>query len=93
MFNEVSSRDMEEINVLKGLPDNSIFMGILAGTVIFQFIIVQFLGDFADTTPLTQLQWLVSILFGLLGMPIAAAIKLIPWNRMKKAIDIEHSRS
>lgn len=78
MFNEISSRDMEEINVLKGLPDNSIFRGILVGTIIFQFIIVQFLGDFADTTPLTQLQWLVSVLFGLLGMPIAAAIKLIP---------------
>ncbi|CAN6292689.1 unnamed protein product [Urochloa humidicola] len=78
VFNEISSRDMEEINVLKGLPDNSIFMGILAGTIIFQFIIVQFLGDFADTTPLTQLQWLISVLFGLLGMPIAAAIKLIP---------------
>ncbi|RLN17261.1 calcium-transporting ATPase 2, plasma membrane-type-like [Panicum miliaceum] len=78
VFNEVSSRDMEEINVLKGLPDNSIFMGILAGTVVLQFIIVQLLGDFADTMPLTQLQWLVSVLFGLLGMPIAAAIKLIP---------------
>ncbi|KAG2547456.1 hypothetical protein PVAP13_9KG101600 [Panicum virgatum] len=78
VFNEISSRDMDEINVLKGLLDNSIFMGILAGTTIFQFIIVQFLGDFADTMPLTQLQWLVSVLFGLLGMPIAAAIKLIP---------------
>ncbi|TVT97813.1 hypothetical protein EJB05_05664 [Eragrostis curvula] len=78
VFNEISSRDMEDINVLKGLPDNSIFMGILAGTISFQFILVQFLGDFANTTPLTLLQWLVSVLFGLLGMPIAAAIKLIP---------------
>ncbi|CAD6205836.1 unnamed protein product [Miscanthus lutarioriparius] len=78
VFNEISSRDMEEINVIKGLPQNSIFMCILAGTIIFQFILVQFLGDFANTTPLTQLQWFVSILFGLLGMPIAAAIKLIP---------------
>ncbi|XP_066370155.1 calcium-transporting ATPase 3, plasma membrane-type-like isoform X1 [Miscanthus floridulus] len=78
VFNEISSRDMEEINVIKGLPQNSIFLCILAGTIIFQFILVQFLGDFANTTPLTQLQWFVSILFGLLGMPIAAAIKLIP---------------
>lgn len=76
---------MEEINVLKGLPDNFIFMGILTGTVILQFIIVQFLGDFADTTPLTQHQWLVSILFGLLGMPIAAAIKLIPMELPEEA--------
>ncbi|KAK1645821.1 hypothetical protein QYE76_063626 [Lolium multiflorum] len=77
VFNEVSSREMEEINVLKGLSENSIFVGVLAGTVIFQFILVQFLGDFANTTPLNQLQWLICVLFGFLGMPIAAAIKLI----------------
>jgi P-type Ca2+ transporter type 2C len=69
---------MEDINVLKGLPDNTIFMGILAGTISIQFILVQFLGDFANTAPLTQQQWIVCVLFGLLGMPIAAAIKRIP---------------
>ncbi|KAM3294001.1 hypothetical protein ACQJBY_037102 [Aegilops geniculata] len=78
VFNEVSSREMEEINVLKGMSENSIFVGVLAGTVVFQFILVQFLGDFANTTPLTQFQWLICILFGFLGMPIAAMIKLIP---------------
>uniref|UniRef100_A0ACD6A3B3 Uncharacterized protein n=1 Tax=Avena sativa TaxID=4498 RepID=A0ACD6A3B3_AVESA len=77
VFNEINSREMEEINVLKGLSENSIFVGVLTGTVIFQFILVQFLGDFANTTPLTQLQWLICVLFGFLGMPIAAAIKLI----------------
>ncbi|EMS61094.1 Calcium-transporting ATPase 2, plasma membrane-type [Triticum urartu] len=77
VFNEVTSREMEEINVLKGMSENSIFVGVLTGTVVFQFILVQFLGDFANTTPLTQLQWLICILFGFLGMPIAAMIKLI----------------
>jgi len=69
---------MEKINVFEGILNNNVFIVVLSSTVIFQFIIVQFLGDFADTMPLTQLQWLVSVLFGLLGMPIAAAIKLIP---------------
>uniref|UniRef100_J3LQU0 Calcium-transporting ATPase n=1 Tax=Oryza brachyantha TaxID=4533 RepID=J3LQU0_ORYBR len=78
VFNEISSREMEDMNVLRGMADNSIFLGVLTGTIFFQFILVQFLGDFAYTAPLNQQQWLISVLFGFLGMPIAAAIKLIP---------------
>ncbi|ONM01685.1 Calcium-transporting ATPase 2 plasma membrane-type [Zea mays] len=78
VFNEISSREMEKINVLKGMTRNYVFMAVLSSTVIFQFIMVQFLGEFANTTPLTIHQWLASVLLGLAGMPIAAAVKLIP---------------
>ncbi|KAG0521473.1 hypothetical protein BDA96_08G163700 [Sorghum bicolor] len=78
VFNEISSREMEKINVLKGMTRNYVFMAVLTSTVIFQFIMVQFLGEFANTTPLTIHQWLASVLLGLAGMPIAAAVKLIP---------------
>ncbi|TVU49405.1 hypothetical protein EJB05_00713 [Eragrostis curvula] len=78
VFNEISSREMERVNVIKGILKNYVFMAVLTSTVIFQFIMVQFLGEFANTTPLTRLQWLASVLLGLAGMPIAAAVKLIP---------------
>ena len=78
VFNEISSREMEKINVLKGMTRNYVFMAVLTSTVIFQFIMVQFLGEFANTTPLNLHQWLVSVHLGLVGMPIAAAVKLIP---------------
>lgn len=77
-FNEINSRDMEKINVFKGIFDNYVFVGVLSCTVFFQAIIVEFLGTFANTHPLTWQQWLASIFIGLLGMPIAAAIKMIP---------------
>ncbi|EEF37097.1 cation-transporting atpase plant, putative [Ricinus communis] len=77
-FNEISSRDMEEINVFKGILDNYVFVAVLGCTVIFQIIIVEFLGTFANTTPLTLSQWLVSVFIGFLGMPIAAVLKMIP---------------
>uniref|UniRef100_A0A0A9GEY1 ACA1 n=1 Tax=Arundo donax TaxID=35708 RepID=A0A0A9GEY1_ARUDO len=69
---------MERVNVIKGILKNYVFMAVLTSTVIFQLIMVQFLGEFANTTPLTKLQWLASVLLGLAGMPIAAAVKLIP---------------
>ena len=54
VFNEVSSREMERINVFKGILDNNVFVAVLGSTVIFQIIIVQFLGDFANTAQTAQ---------------------------------------
>lgn len=78
VFNEISSREMEKINVFKGILKNYVFVAVLSCTVLFQIIIVEFLGTFANTYPLTLQQWFASIAFGFLGMPIAAAVKLIP---------------
>uniref|UniRef100_A0A7N0ZWJ4 Calcium-transporting ATPase n=1 Tax=Kalanchoe fedtschenkoi TaxID=63787 RepID=A0A7N0ZWJ4_KALFE len=78
VFNEISSREMEEINVFKGILQNYVFVAVLTATAVFQVIIIEFLGTFASTIPLTPHQWFVSVLLGFLGMPIAAALKLIP---------------
>jgi Ca2+-transporting ATPase len=69
---------MEEINVFKGILDNYVFVVVLSATAFFQIIIVEFLGTFANTSPLTLSQWLVSVVVGFLGMPIAAGLKMIP---------------
>ena len=78
VFNEISSRNMEEINVIKGILDNYVFVVVLSCTAVFQVIIIEFLGTFASTTPLTCSQWYLSVFIGFLGMPIAAALKMIP---------------
>ncbi|KAJ8773238.1 hypothetical protein K2173_028415 [Erythroxylum novogranatense] len=78
VFNEISSREMEKINVFEGILKNYVFVAVLTCTVIFQIIIVEFLGAFANTTPLSLKQWFVSIFLGFLGMPIAAVLKMIP---------------
>jgi len=78
VFNEVSSREMERINVFEGILKNNVFIAVLGSTVIFQFIIIQFLGDFANTIPLTLNQWIACICIGFIGMPIAAIVKMIP---------------
>lgn len=77
VFNEISSREMEKINVFKGIMQNYVFVSVLSCTVIFQIIIIEFLGTFASTSPLNLQQWFVSVILGFLGMPIAAALKMI----------------
>lgn len=69
---------MEKINVFQGIMENYVFILVLTCTVLFQIIIIEFLGTFASTTPLSLQQWFVTVFLGFLGMPIAAALKMIP---------------
>ncbi|XP_045812184.1 calcium-transporting ATPase 2, plasma membrane-type-like [Trifolium pratense] len=78
VFNEINSREMEKINVFKGILDNYVFVGVISATIFFQIIIVEYLGTFANTTPLTLVQWFFCLFVGFLGMPIAAQLKKIP---------------
>lgn len=78
MFNEINSRDMEKINVFKGLFDSWVFIIIILSTVGFQIIIVEFLGTFADTVPLSLNLWLASVVIGSASLIVAVILKCIP---------------
>ncbi|XP_078182800.1 putative calcium-transporting ATPase 9, plasma membrane-type isoform X2 [Carex rostrata] len=78
LFNEINSREMEKINVFEGIFRNWIFVDIITGTVIFQVIIVEFLGTFANTVPLSWQLWLISIIIGSISMIIAVILKCVP---------------
>ncbi|KAJ4971823.1 hypothetical protein NE237_004922 [Protea cynaroides] len=78
VFNEINSRDMERINVFRGMFDSWVFMAVMISTVAFQIIIIEFLGTFASTVPLSWQLWLLSILIGFLSMIVAVIIKFIP---------------
>ncbi|KAK4485465.1 hypothetical protein RD792_008106 [Penstemon davidsonii] len=89
VFNEINSRDIEKINIFRGMFGNWIFSGIIASTVVFQVIIVEFLGTFASTVPLSWELWLYSVLLGAVSMPIAVVLKCIPVNK-KTATSTQH---
>ncbi|KAL2464640.1 Calcium-transporting ATPase 4 [Forsythia ovata] len=81
VFNEINSRDIEKINIFRGMFGSWIFVGIITSTVVFQVIIVEFLGIFASTVPLSWQLWLLSILIGAVGMPVSIVLKCIPVER------------
>lgn len=78
VFNEINSRDMEKINVFRGFFRSWIFSFILISTVIFQIVIVEYLGTFASTVPLPLELWLLSVIIGSMSMVIAVFLKCIP---------------
>lgn len=59
-------------------------MLIIVSTVAFQVVIVELLGTFADTVPLSWNLWLVSILFGAAGLLVGVVLKCIPVSLEKK---------
>ncbi|XP_057438038.1 putative calcium-transporting ATPase 11, plasma membrane-type [Lotus japonicus] len=81
VFNEINSRDIEKINIFRGMFDSWIFVAIISATVVFQVVIVEFLGAFASTVPLSWQFWLLSVLIGAISMPIAVILKCIPVER------------
>ncbi|KAG2614777.1 hypothetical protein PVAP13_3NG007500 [Panicum virgatum] len=78
VFNEINSREMQKINVFRGMISNWIFIGIIAVTVIFQVVIIEFLGTFASTVPLSWQLWLVSFGLGSISLIVGAILKCIP---------------
>ncbi|KAG1338374.1 Calcium-transporting ATPase [Cocos nucifera] len=78
VFNEINSLEMDKINVFYGIFSNWIFVAIIASTVIFQVIIVEFLGTFASTVPLSWELWLVSVLLGSISLIVGIILKCIP---------------
>jgi Ca2+-transporting ATPase len=91
VFNEVNARDMEKVDVFSHVFNNKIFLFIVGFTVVFQFIMVQFLGKFANTVPLTKEQWLITVSIGFVSLPIAALVKLIPVPENFKLVSVQES--
>ncbi|KAL5546373.1 hypothetical protein UlMin_006060 [Ulmus minor] len=78
VFNEINSRDMEKINIFRGMFNRWIFLAVMVCTVVFQVIIIEFLGTFASTVPLSWELWLLSILIGSVSLIVAVVLKCIP---------------
>ncbi|XP_040385209.1 probable calcium-transporting ATPase 8, plasma membrane-type [Oryza brachyantha] len=78
VFNEINSREMQKINIFRGIISNWIFMAVIAATVAFQVVIIEFLGTFASTVPLNWQHWLLSVGLGSISLIVGVILKCIP---------------
>ncbi|KAI9169099.1 hypothetical protein LWI28_006926 [Acer negundo] len=90
VFNEINSRDIEKINVFRGIFDSWVFMVVMVSTVVFQIIIVEFLGTFAGTVPLSWDLWLGSVLIGAVGLLVAVFLKCLPVETGQEVVTAKH---
>ncbi|VFR00895.1 unnamed protein product [Cuscuta campestris] len=78
VFNEFNARKPEEINIFKGVLTNRLFVTIVTLTVVFQVLMITFLGKFTSTVRLNWKLWFVSVAIGFISWPLAVIGKLIP---------------
>eukprot|EP01041_Mallomonas_annulata_P003293 gene3293-6525_t len=79
IFNEFNARSINnEFNVFKGLDRNPVFIGIAIFTIIGQYLLVEFGGDFVKTVGLSNEQWIMTFLLGALSLPLGGLMRLIP---------------
>ena len=65
-------------------------MGVMVSTVVFQIVIVEFLGTFAGTVPLSWDLWLGSVLIGAVGLLVAVFLKCLPVGTGQEAVTAKH---
>ncbi len=79
LFNEFNARSLfDDVLIFKGLHRNPIFSIVIVTTVLFQFIIVTFGGEFTRTSPLSAYQWMLTVCFALLTFPVGFLMRFIP---------------
>jgi hypothetical protein len=79
LFNEINCRKLgSDPRIFDGFFTNQICVGILLFTLLTQYLLIEFGGEFASTTPLSFGQWIASILIGALSIPVSLVIRGIP---------------
>lgn len=69
-----------KLNIFHNIMANKFFLAIMAICVAGQALIVNFGGAAFQVTPIDGLHWAISIVVGLLSIPIGVVIRLIPDN-------------
>lgn len=79
VFNEFNAREIGDVfNPFKNLGTSPMFLVVIVFTVISQYFIVEFGGDFTQTTHLTSNEWLVCVLLGAGSIPVGFIMRLFP---------------
>lgn len=79
VFNEFNAREIgDRFDPLRSMVESPMFLLVIFFTVISQWFIVEFGGDFTQTQPLTWNEWKITIGFGFISIPVGFFMRLIP---------------
>jgi len=79
VFNEFNARDIgDNFDPFRLLHRSPAFLAVIFFTVVAQWAIVEFGGDFTQTVPLTGEEWYATVLLGFLSIPVGFLMRQIP---------------
>ena len=79
VFNEFNAREIGDVfNPFKNLGQSPMFIGVIVFTIIAQYFIVTYGGDFTQTTELSPDEWKITFVLGAVSIPVGFFMRLIP---------------
>ena len=79
VFNEFNAREIGDVfDPLRSLGKSRMFLMVIAFTVIAQWCIVEYGGDFTQTYPLTLDEWKITASLGAISLPLGWFMRQIP---------------
>jgi magnesium-transporting ATPase (P-type) len=79
IFNEFNARSIgDELNVFKGIAKNPLFIGIIVFTVVLQYLLVEYGGDWVRSVPLTPQQFYDCVILGGLSITVGGLMRFVP---------------
>ena len=79
VFNEFNAREIGDVfDPTKSLSQSPMFLMVIVFTVIAQWLIVEFGGEFTQTYPLSWEEWKFTVALGAGSLPVGFLMRLIP---------------
>ena len=79
VFNEFNAREIGDVfDPLRSLGKSRMFLMVIAFTVIAQWCIIEYGGDFTQTYPLTLDEWKITASLGAMSLPLGWFMRQIP---------------
>mmetsp|Transcript_14003 Transcript_14003/g.17695 ORF Transcript_14003/g.17695 Transcript_14003/m.17695 type:complete len:699 (+) Transcript_14003:2-2098(+) len=79
VFNEFNAREIGDVfNPFKNLNNSPMFLLVIVFTIIAQYLIVEYGGEFTQTTHLTAEEWKATFLLGAMSIPVGFLMRLVP---------------
>jgi hypothetical protein len=80
-WNEFNARKiLSEWNPFDGIQNNPMFIYVSLFTLGAQIFLVEVGGKIVSTTPLTPVQWIVTVALGAISIPVMMLVRLIPMD-------------
>ncbi|KAF2747792.1 calcium-translocating P-type ATPase [Sporormia fimetaria CBS 119925] len=93
IFNLLNSRRVDSrLNIFEGIQNNAVFLFITIAIISVQCLLVFFGGRALSIISLTPAQWGCSLVMGALTLPLGAALRLFPDDRIRKCIPSRFTR-
>jgi magnesium-transporting ATPase (P-type) len=79
VFNEFNAREIgDRFDPIRSLSQSPMFLMVIFFTIMAQWIIVEFGGDFTQTYPLSWKEWRITVGMGAMSLPVGFFMRLIP---------------